>query len=248
MNLGLIVILGIILASPVVCSRANGAEKWNFTPTDYKRLRTEGRDLSIHLDSRWMPRILEESLLRTVRWSLSQVPSSTDGVNVDDLYHGHYLCRKPVDRQIEEVSRAVQRYYEQVVKRVVDRDGQLVTSDNFGQYIKGIQKAEDIAGKMVDAVHDSGLCEGEAILLHSFEREGPPGMRNGDPRRNILFVLDAMLPVGYSPPDIDDASSYVRDYDSPLQFMFLIDRKGQLHATVGFKRDLSRILGYPANF
>ena len=69
-------------------------------------------------------------------------------------------------------------------------------------------------------------------------------MKPCDPTRNIKTDIDG-TPAGYSPPDIENASSYADEFRDVLQFAFLVDENGVIHVTVGTTYNLSRVTGTP---
>jgi hypothetical protein len=90
------------------------------------------------------------------------------------------------------------------------------------------------------------LKAGCGVVYHTYEYNAPAGMKFGDPRRNIYTPNGAGgKPQGFTPPDENNASSYMQNYCVVLQFAFLIDSSGKIHVTTGTVGELSAITGVP---
>jgi hypothetical protein len=87
---------------------------------------------------------------------------------------------------------------------------------------------------------------GAGVIYHTFETNRPAGMKAGDPQRNWKTPLSSQTPEPFSPPDPDNASSYMDVYDHVIQFSFLIDGAGVIHARTGSTRELSAVTGTPS--
>jgi len=76
------------------------APEWNFTPSDYSKLKGRGRKLVLHKSSYWLPFKLRQNLLNTLHYLLdeSRIPLATEGVNICDLYHGHLVALKKAEK------------------------------------------------------------------------------------------------------------------------------------------------------
>jgi ribosomal protein L1 len=74
----------------------------------------------------------------------------------------------------------------------------------------------------------------------------PSSMKAGSSVRNIMTPIGG-TPAGYSPPNENDAGSYIKDYKHVFQFAFLVDEKGVIHLTVGTTSNLSKVTGTPMN-
>ncbi|MBI4404673.1 MAG: hypothetical protein HY537_10950 [Deltaproteobacteria bacterium] len=244
--------LGIILILLGFAFFAQAKTSWNFTPSDYSDLMKQNKKLTFHEDSYWFPEVYARTLLEVLHWSLTTKPEVTWGINVNDFYHGHVLCKKPLDSDIEKNERNIfSRLYERSRKTLydaVDGKSEEEYQTHFAHYLSIMNEIEMRAGDFLTKLHSTGKCIDERLLFHSFERVGPAGMKPGDSLRNFMAFPNATTPIPYTPPDIENADSYQQEYVNVVQFFFLVDETGQLHVTVGFPQDLSKIVGFPVRY
>lgn len=231
------------------------AEDWDFTPTDYAALKKAGKDLTIAADSSWMPKKLQENLLKTLAYVLDprRKPSATEGVNVKDFYHGHVVIPKDpgISAAAMEKRSEFEARMEKETTKALGGEFKPVTEKNIGAYTKAIETSLPLFGT---ALEEGIKAKGAAVIYHTFEFKSPSDLvakgkriEAGDPRRNYKTPLDTNAPAPYTPPDRTNASSYARDYYSYLQFAFLIDNTGAVHVRPSTTTQLSSVTGKPIN-
>jgi hypothetical protein len=217
------------------------AESWNFTPADYRALLARGARLQIASDSAWFHPAYAKNLLDSLDYILAQRDGvvRSDGVNGQDLYHGHVLCRKPSE-QAHLIAEDFDRAYRAEVSALQDERYDVPLS-RLADYLGVITRWEKKYGEMLRDLIGSPRCAEPTALYHSFEEKLPPGMQYRDPRRNIITPLGGK-PGPYNVPGYA-ASSYTTDYVHVLQFLFLVDERGEVHLSVGPRTRLTRITG-----
>jgi hypothetical protein len=222
--------------------RAYGDE-WNFTPADYGNLTAGGGDLVLDADSDWVPVDIGGNLLATLKKVLDpgRNPPSTAGVNVLDFFHGHVACPKPCAEELKNDAQACRKANEETASAALGGNfSNDVTSENLERFKDAKKRADARASELLKKHFKTGCV----VIYHTYEFNPPDGMKHGDPRRNIMTPMGGE-PVGYSPPDPDDASSWMRNYCDLIQIAFLIDRQGKVHVTTGSTKDLSKVAGSP---
>jgi hypothetical protein len=218
-------------------------EDWNFTPADYAELIKKKGELRIAEDSSWFPKKLQANLLNTLSSLLdpARKQSATEGVNVNDFYHGHVAVDKEVTRKLPTpITDKITAYY-----------AELKRSQNKSQ-----ETVNKLAGELLSVMVEK---RGIALIYHTFERndpsdlEGKPKIKNkageyrslhsGDPRRNYKTPLATNKPDSYSPPKKDDVGSWMQTHHNIMQFSFLVDHKGEVHIRAGNPNVLSPVTG-----
>jgi hypothetical protein len=202
--------------------KKKAGEDWNFTPADYATLIEKKGKLKIADDSSWFPKELQDNLLNTLNALLdpARKPSATEGVNVNDFYHGHVAVAKkgtPI-----------------LPTRITDKRETYYTEKGRSQN-KSQETVNKLAGELLSAMVKK---KGIAVIYHTFERNDPSDLagkhlESGDRRRNYKTPLDTNEPDQYSPPKKDDAGSWQQDFHNVMQFSFLIDNKGEVHVRAG---------------
>lgn len=233
--------------------KPDATEDWDFTPADYAALKKAGKDLTIAADSSWMPKKLQENLLKTLAYVLDpkRKPSATEGVNVKDFFHGHLVIPKDPGISAEAMDKRT-KFEEKMTKettKALGGESKPVTEQNIGAYTKAIESSLPLFGA---ALEEGVKAKGAAAIYHTFEYKSPSElaakgkeMEVGDPRRNYKTPLDTNTPSPYQPPDKKNASSYTRDYYMYLQFAFLIDNTGAVHVRPSSTTELSSVTGTP---
>ena len=216
-------------------------DDWDFTPADYDALKKKKKELRFGADSAWVPQKLKDNILATLKFALTATkPARTGGISVLDFYHGHLAV--PVTSVTTKLETSITKFntasegLEQKAKGEGD-----VTKKNLGKFSKAMVAIEKLATPLVN---EAIKIKGATVIYHTYEWSGPSEMKPGDPTRNIKTDIDG-TPAGYSPPDIDNASSYAEEFHDVLQFAFLVDENGVIHVTVGTTYNLSRVTGTP---
>jgi len=228
-------------------------EDWNFTPADYAALVASGQTLTFSSDSAWFPAPLKENLLSTLSYLLGskEKKQGTEGVNVQDFYHGHVVLKQPDEDPLpKDLQGRLNAFFakeKELKVKVFGEEIISVTEENVGKYAEVVQGTIPLAK---DLLTEAVKQKDAAVLYHTFEFVSPSDVKGGsfkpgDPRRNYLTPLDTNKPAPYSPPDPEDASSYSKDYSQIFQFAFLIDNKGEIHVVPGSVRELGTLTGKP---
>lgn len=234
----------VLLAVAFACAAPLAwAEDWDFTPADYRALTQGGGDLGYEADSDWLPQEIRDNLGKTLKKVLDPAtqPAHTAGVNTKDFYHGHVVCPKPCT----EKQRVAIRTYLQGARAAriagMGKDSPTITASNMAQWKQSIKAVQDLA----TALLRDCLVTGCGVVYHTFEASGPR-MQPGDPRRNLHTPNGASgSPTGFTPPEVNNASSYSDNFCVVMQFAFLIDERGRIHATVDSTRELATVTGIP---
>jgi hypothetical protein len=219
-------------------------EDWDFTPTDYEALLKGKKDLRFGPDSAWLPKALQDNLLTTVQFTLTSTkPVRTAGINVKDFYHGHFVV--PKGKLAGDLSTKRSEYDTKSKdlqgKALGGSWANAVTKDNLAAFTKAMQETEKLATPMLE---EALKIKGAAVIYHTFEGSGP-SMKAGSPTRNIRTLIGG-TPAGYDPSGIEkSANQYGDEYDTVLQFAFLVDETGCIHVTTGTTGNLSRVTGTP---
>lgn len=216
-------------------------EDWDFSAADYEALKKKKKDLRFGGDSAWVPKKLKDNILATLKFALTATkPARTGGINVLDFYHGHLAV--PIKSVTTKLDTSISNFNtasDDLEQKATG--GGDVTTKNLGKFSKAMVAIEKLATPLVN---EALKIKGATCIYHTYEWSGPSGMKVGDPTRNIKTDIDGS-PAGYSPPDIDDASSYANDFRPVLQFAFLVDENGVIHVTFGTTSNLSRVTGTP---
>ncbi len=222
-------------------------EDWNFTPDKYKALLKKKSDLRFDSDSAWFPSALRDNLLTTLKFALTSTkPARTEGVNIKDFYHGHFVIPKDekakglISKRSDFESKS-----EKLQGKALGGDWfGTITKENLPAYTKAMQDTEKLATPLLE---EALKIKGAAVLYHTFEQNTPPSMDSGSPIRNIMTPIGGS-PAGYDPSGAGkDANQYTDNNIPILQFAFLVDETGVIHVTTGSFRELSRVTGSPIN-
>ena len=216
-------------------------DDWDFTPADYDALKKKKKDLRFGADSAWVPQKLKDNILATLKFVLTATrPARTAGISVLDFYHGHLTV--PIKAVTTNLDKSISKFNAASEKlEQKGKGGGDVTTKNLGKFSKAMKAIEKLATPLVN---EALKIKGATVIYHTYEYNTPSGMKAGDSTRNIKTDIDGS-PAGYSPPDMDNASSYADDFRDVLQFAFLVDENGVIHVTVGTVYNLSRVTGTP---
>lgn len=233
-----------------VVQRDDKIPGWNFTPADYATLLKGKKELTIASESGWVPKKLQENILNTLRYTLDpkRTPLATEGINVQDFYHGHLVI--PNDAKIPLAASSKRSAFEDkkeaMEEKTLGKSGK-VTKDNLADYTKAMPALLPDYGAFLD---EAVKIKGAVVIYHTFEWSTPSdlkktgkGIQPGDPRRNYMTPLDTNTPKPYTPPDMGSASSYSKDYTHITQFAFLVGPDGAAHVRPGTTRQLSTVAG-----
>jgi Domain of unknown function (DUF4157) len=219
-------------------------EDWDFTRADYRALVKAKKELRFGSDSAWFPKKLQDNLLATLKFTLTSTkPVRTEGVTVEDFYHGHFVIPrgKLAGDLATKRSEFTTKSEELKGKALGGNWFDPVTQENLAAYTKAMQQIETLATPLLEAALK---IEGAAVIYHTFELSGP-SMKPGSPTRNIRTPIGG-TPAGYDPSGTEkSANQYSDEYDTVLQFAFLVDETGVIHVTVGTTSNLSRVTGTP---
>jgi hypothetical protein len=228
---------------------------WNFTHEDYRALVRRGGQLRFASDSDWFPKELRANLKATLDYALDPAlsPSVTDGINAKDFYHGHIGCddeSRAVRREIgQEVEQALKLEDKVFADRGFEHDylgDTAEATDTVRRYGEAVKAGETVFGEMLERLIRRKLCKRLLVVYHTYEAHHPADgvLRNHDPRRNIVTYDDKLKPIGFRPPELDNASSWTDLFANVMQFAFLVDREGVIHVTFGTTHQLARVTGY----
>jgi hypothetical protein len=188
-------------------------------------------------------------------------PSATEGINIEDFFHGHVAVPAKPGVSIDAEERRSKERKEIVAasEKALGGEYEKVTQANLQAYKKEIDKIlPDFAKAM-----DEGLkIKGAVVVYHTFEQVDPsdavsakpsnkqkklPGGRllaPDNPRRNYLVPLDTNSPKSFTPPDVDGMP---KGYILYLGFEFLVSSDGAIHVRLGTFSELSTAIGIPIN-
>ena len=243
-------------AAGVIQRKEVEKEDWDFSRADYEGLIKKKGALKVGSDSSWFPAKLQENLLSTLNYLFDplRTPAGTEGVNVKDLYHGHVGLKKTeakggLPKDLAEKKTKLEAKQTELYEKALGKTYNDVTKENIKEFTKAEEAVLPVAGNLLsEALKQS---KGLVVVYHTFEMSSPSdlkgkaGLKVGDPRRNYITPVDTNKPGPYSPPDIDNASSWLNDYFEVLQFSFLVDNKGEVHIRTGSTKQLSSVTGTP---
>jgi hypothetical protein len=243
------------------CTLIQRQEDWDFTPSEYGRLRTGGGDLRFSADSSWFPRPFQENLAATLRHVMNPRGSlqrgavtATEGVNVRDFYHGHVVIphsafpggNSRIDHALPtqgELWRRQRRHYRADTRFGLQYGRQRArgATSTPRALSRAIRRQSRSAGRLLGAVVRNWRTQA-AVIYHTreFVRDE---LLSGDPMRNYLTPLDTNQPRRYLPRDPHDATSYTQEFVQILQFAFLVDEHGVVHVRPGSAPQLSDVTG-----
>jgi hypothetical protein len=217
-------------------------EDWDFTPADYKALLKGKKELRFGPDSAWLPKALQDNLLTTLKFTLTSTkPVRTEGVNVNDFYHGHFVVPKGKMASLSKMRTEFRAKSDELqAKALGGSSADLVTTGNLAAYTKALQETEKLATPLIE---EALKIEGAAVIYHTFEVSDARRMNLGSPTRNIRTIIGG-TPEGYDPSGKEvSADQYTNEYYLVLEFGFLVDETGVIHVTAG--TNLSGITGTP---
>jgi hypothetical protein len=239
-------------ARKVEQTTATPADDWDFTVEDYAQLTSGGKKLRISSDSAWFPAPLQENLLNTLNFLLgpTQGPRGSQGANLNDFFHGHVAIKRQTPGEFIPRSADVARgkyvvKQESEYEKALGKGGIEVTKENLPAFTQAVQRTLPAA---TDALNEILKANEVVVVYHTFEKEKsrPIDMRLGDPRRNYVTPLATNKPVSITPPNPDNAGSiWAKDYILFMDFVFLIDRNGEVHIRPNDIRELSTVTGTP---
>jgi hypothetical protein len=221
-------------------------EDWDFTPADYAALKKGQGDLKIAADSSWVPTGLQSNILNTLRYTLDpkRSPAATEGVNVEDFYHGHLVVPnndKGLSIDAIEARSKFQKELKSRTTKALGGEFENVTAKKLGAYTKGIEASLPLLGKAMEEVMK---IKGAAVVYHTYEvTAAAKGIKPHDPRRNYITPFDTNTPKPYKLPK--GANDYTDEYVHYLEFTFLVDQNGEVHVRPGGRDPLSTIIGAP---
>ena len=225
-------------------------EDWNFTPKDFATLKKSKKDLKMASDSSWVPAKLQENILNTLRYTLDakRSPSATEGINIDDFYHGHLVVPdndKGLSIDATDARSAFQKELAKQTTKALGGEYENVTMKNLGAYTKGIKATLPLLGKAMEEVMK---IKGAAVMYHTFELTVPSdlaakkqGLDPSDPRRHYITPFDTNTPKPYKLPKGSDG--YLDHYIHYLEFTFLVDENGEVHVRPGGRDSTTTITG-----
>ncbi len=229
-------------------------EDWDFTPADYTALKKGKGDLKISSDSSWVPAKLQDNILNTLRYTLDakRKPSATEGVNVNDFYHGHLVAPDNKTGLTVDAMEARSKFQKEMKKQTITALGgeyEKVTEKNIGAYTKGVTSTLPLLGK---AAEELMKIKGAAVIYHTFETTTPSDLAAkhkdiapADPRRNYITPFDTNVPKSFKLPKGE--KDLLRGYINYQEFTFLVDEKGEVHVRTGARDSLSTIIGAPVS-
>ena len=154
---------------------------WNFTPTDYAKLRSGGNKLTVAADSTWFPAKLQENLLNTLDALLGSKAAAqpTDGVNALDTFHGHLVVKKAAatDKDVATRTAAAAKFdsdlkaaREAAIGKMSYATGYKLTDAKIPDYQKAIDK---LTPAYTNLLNDTLTIPGAAVMYHTFEFNQP---------------------------------------------------------------------------
>lgn len=220
--------------------RKESFKEWNYTPAQYKK---QGSPLRFSSESSFISQEIQKEVLKGLDFILAEKDGvvRTTGVNWQDLYHVHVLCpgkcAKAVSDDVFEFESELRRASYAATTENFD-----ITQENLPRFIKVIQAHEPKAAALIKKALLTKECAQPHLLFHSFEDNREQYMEYpGDPRRNILVPFKEN-PRGYTPKEIQNASSYTDDYCLIVSLPFLVSQKGEVHMTIGVDTNLVRVV------
>jgi hypothetical protein len=236
-------------------------EDWDFTPADYDTLmKTKEGDLRFGDDSAWFPKALQDNLKTTLKFVLTaKNPPRTAGVNVTDFYHGHFVIPKHkgklptvVIERGDFIRKQEKLEFEALEPGKKYKGGftaEDVTTKTLPKYTEIMPDIEKAATPVLE---EAIKVPNAAVIYHTYEHNKPTGMKSSDPTRNIITPISA-TPKDYIYPNLgtsggcpNTAEAYLCEYETILDFAFLVDRIGVVHVRPSDKpRILSTVTGFP---
>lgn len=229
---------------------------WNFTPSDFTKLQSAGKDLSIAKNSGWFPAKLQENLLNTLRLLLGPKisPSGTEGVNALDFFHGHLVVDKK-DLLLDAAGK--QRPPEQAMKHADDFERQQkkataralggqfketpngpllsfggkypVTASNLPAFTAAIEKLLPAFGSTLE---EGAKVPGAAVMYHTFEFTTPGDLAAKGQQINFGDPRrHYVTPLDTNAPRqyTPPPGGYETEYVVINPFSFLVDSNGEVH-------------------
>jgi hypothetical protein len=198
----------------------------NFTWADLGRL---GGKLVIAPDSSWVPSIIVNNLIATIKYVLNPqndregIPLC-NGVNFQDLFHGHIAI--PISQKIPEDLKNKRKDFQAKYDPALEKafPGLLLSdakpSAAERQAIRQVdaRTLEDFKSLIALSVKTFPKA---SIIYHTYEYVKPPGMTDDDPRRHIQMPFSGTTPT---------IGIYITggDYSEVIEITFLVSPKGEV--------------------
>lgn len=224
------------------------AEQWNFTREDFAKLRASGRELTFSNSSAWFPPELKANLKRVLEYSLDQglQPTSSDGVNLKDFFHGHLVCVSSAGK-ISEMQTLADEALESGFKSEGLMRWQSRTDMNFEshpKFTRALKLSEKNSGAVFRKIIREHDCSELAAVYHTYEYTQPPGMSIHDSRRHLRLAIGSNEvrhdhPVDTSKMSVLELINRPGPRDAYIgHFGFLVDRSGVITVTVASGAEL----------
>ena len=229
---------------------------WNFTPSDYTKLKALGRDLRFSERSQWLPIELQESLMGVLKFTLDEslAPSSTAGINRMDFYHGHLNCVS-FNVRLQELGRKIESNKTEAFEAVGLKWFEMPTKKTYKAWAPIIDRLDAANGELLREMIRNGDCDNALVQYHTFEyNNAEHGVAVNDMRRHLSMRLgdrsNSVLRETEKPqPSIFEFKIDLLEAEKPVSYFnmfnfgFLIDREGVIHVTEGSQLGLHRFTG-----
>lgn len=218
-------------------------EDWDFTPSEYGALTKAKGALTFDSDSSWFPDAFRKNLKTTLDSLLDpkRKTAATGGVNTRDFYHGHVGIKDRLPPDVAKLRSTASSAGEAQYEKALGKSYADVTDANLPAYKKAVAASLPSATALLEA---AAKLPDVVVIYHTFEGSMPSGMKVGSPGRNFITPLGGAT-APFSPPDIDNASSWTDRFHNVYQFSFLVDEKGVIHVRPGSTTELSTVTGKP---
>lgn len=224
------------------------AEQWSFTRDDFAKLRALGRELTFSKRSDWFPQELKANLKRVLEYSLDPdlKPTSTDGVNLKDFFHGHLVCVDSAGK----IS-AMQAVADEALESGFKSEGLMrwqsrtdLNAKTHAKFSRALILSEINTGAVLQKVIREHDCSELAAVYHTYEYVQPVGMKINDARRHLRLTVGSDN-VRHDHPIDMSIMSPLELLDPSLKrdayighFGFLIDKNGVITVTVASGAEL----------
>ncbi len=229
---------------------------WNFTPSDFSKLQSARKDLTIARDSSWFPAKLQTNLLNTLRFLLGPTvsPKATEGVNVLDFFHGHLVVnRKDLlvdwegkERPPEQAMKHAQEFEVQEKSAAAKTLGGSFTQTRLGPslsfrgrypvnarnlpaFTAAIEKLLPAFGNVLE---EGSKVPGAAVMYHTFEFTTPSDLAaKGQKLSPENPRRHYVTPLDTNTPRqyTPPPVGYEKEYIVIAPFSFLVDTNGAVH-------------------
>jgi hypothetical protein len=229
--------------------------EWNFTLDDL--VSRAGVPLTVRADtSVWLPDSYQRNLRQLAEMVLSpqQTPAPSWGVGAWDLYHGHVVVLAdpatgqplmPATAPFVATIRMLDNTLDTL--RKAHQPEVLTTSVQLSAYAAALMP---VLLQLRQPLAELAATGQASIFYHSFESSQLfagttrfAGFDPKDPRRNLLSSLGGGMPVRYVSADHPDDP--IRDFVTPIELAFLVDKLGQIIAVAGSKIELVALTQEP---